>query len=339
MNVTNIDVGQVEIRGGHFADARLWFDAPGEVKAGTILARATEVAEVDTDVTVTADGGNTGDGTVSAIVVSTAEAVVGEYTLTCTDEATNGGTFELRNPDGTLIGTLVMDAGAGASTVFTVGGLQITITDGSEDFDEGDTFTLEVETTGDTRDDLLVPFAPGGANGYNVPKYVLPYDVPSSTEQNVSVEAASGNTGDGTVTATLTETLESLGAYRLVCTGQETNGGTFSLYAPDGEELADDLELDAGAGSSTVFHVAGFRIVITDGDVDFASDDEFVLLVQERLAIKSVRVLQSGEVARERLVIHEDGDGSNVTPVIRDALRGVGIVATPRKQLSQLDNQ
>src|SRR5690606_6958496 len=339
MNVTNIDVGQVEIRGGHFADARLWFDAPGEVKAGTILARATEVAEVDTEVTVTADGGNTGDGTVSAIVVSTAEAVVGEYTLTCTEEAPNGGTFELRNPDGTLIGTLVMDAGDGASTVFTVGGLQITITDGSSDFDEGDTFTLEVETTGDARDDLLVPFAPGGANGYNAPKYVLTYDVASSTEQSVSVEAGSGNTGDGTVTATLTEPLESLGAYRLVCTGQEINGGTFSLYAPDGEELADDLELDAGAGSSTVFHVAGFRIVITAGDTDFASDDEFVLLVQETLAIKSVRVLQSGEVARERLVIHEDGDGSNVTPAIRDALRGVGIVATPRKQLSQLDNQ
>lgn len=338
MNVTNIDVGQVEIRGGHFADARLWFGAPGEVKAGTILARATEVAEVDTEVTVTADGGNTGDGTVSAIVVSTAEAVVGEYTLTCTAEEGNGGTFELRNPDGTLIGTLVMDAGAGASTVFTVGGLQITITDGSEDFDEGDTFTLEVETTGDERNDLLVPFAPAGTDGHNVPRYVLTYDVPSSTEQNVSVEADSGNTGDGTVTATLTETLESLGAYRLVCTATETNGGTFSLHAPDGEELADDLELDAEAGS-TVFHVAGFRIVITDGDVDFASDDEFVLLVQETLAIKSVRVLQSGEVARERLVIHEDGDGSNVTPVIRDALRGVGIVATPRKQLSQLDNQ
>lgn len=338
MNVTNIDVGQVEIRGGHFADARLWFGAPGEVKAGTILARATEVAEVDTEVTVTADGGNTGDGTVSAIVVSTAEAVVGEYTLTCTGEAANGGTFELRNPEGTLIGTLVMDAGAGASTVFTVGGLQITITDGSEDFDEGDTFTLEVETTGDERNDLLVPFAPAGTDGHNVPRYVLTYDVPSSTEQNVSVEADSGNTGDGTVTATLTETLESLGAYRLVCTATETNGGTFSLHAPDGEELADDLELDAEAGS-TVFHAAGFRIVITDGDVDFASDDEFVLLVQETLAIKSVRVLQSGEVARERLVIHEDGDGSNVTPVIRDELRGVGIVATPRKQLSQLDNQ
>lgn len=338
MNVTNIDVGQVEIRGGHFADARLWFGAPGEVKAGTILARATKVAEVDTEATVTADGGNTGDGTVSAIVVSTAEAVVGEYTLTCTGEAANGGTFELRNPEGTLIGTLVMDAGAGASTVFTVGGLQITITDGSEDFDEGDTFTLEVETTGDERNDLLVPFAPAGTDGHNVPRYVLTYDVPSSTEQNVSVEADSGNTGDGTVTATLTETLESLGAYRLVCTATETNGGTFSLHAPDGEELADDLELDAEAGS-TVFHAAGFRIVITDGDVDFASDDEFVLLVQEKLAIKSVRVLQSGEVARERLVIHEDGDGSNVTPAIRDALRGVGIVATPRKQLSQLDNQ
>src|SRR5690606_11095072 len=101
MNVTNIDVGRVEIKGGRFADARLWFDAPGTVKAGTILARATEVPKVDTEATVTADGGNTADGLVSAIVVSVPDAVVGDYTLTCTDEATNGGKFELRNPHGT----------------------------------------------------------------------------------------------------------------------------------------------------------------------------------------------------------------------------------------------
>src|SRR5690606_26558209 len=203
-----------------------------------------------------------------AIVVSTAEAVVGEYTLTCTEEAPNGGTFELRNPDGTLIGKLVMDAGDGASTVFTVGGLQITITDGSSDFDEGDTFTLEVETTGDARDDLLVPFAPGGANGYNAPKYVLTYDVASSTEQSVSVEAGSGNTGDGTVTGTLKETPKPLGASPIGCRGDGTKRGPFPVDPPDGEGLAGGLELDAGGGSSAGLQVAGFRIVITAGDTD-----------------------------------------------------------------------
>lgn len=339
MNVANIDTGAVEVRNGRFLDAKLWFDAPGTVAAGTILARATEVPAVDTALDVTPAGGNTGDGTVTGIVVSTNEAVVGEYTLTCTGEEAHGGTFELRNPSGTLIGTLAMDAGSGDSTVFTVGGLQITITDGSEDFDEGDEFALEVTTTGDSRTDLLVPFAPSGSDGYNVPKYVLTYDVSSSTELGVSVAADGGNTGDGTVTASLLGEVEKLGAYVLACSAEAANGGTFTLTDPDGEELADDLVLDAGAGASTVFHIAGLRIVITDGDEDFDTGDVFTITVREDLAIKAIRALASGEVNEGRLVIHADGDGDNITNAHLDTLRSYDIVATPVGQLSQLDNQ
>lgn len=339
MQVSNIDTGAIEVRRGVFLDAKLWFDAPGSVPAGTILARPTAVEVVDEDVDVTPDGGNTGDGTVTAIVVSTVEAVVGEYTLSCTAEAANGGTFELRDPDGTLVDTLVMDAGAGASTVFVAAGLQITITDGDEDFDEGDTFTLEVTTSGTSRSDVLVPFDPDGSNGYEAPKYVLTYPVASKTELTVDVDADGGNTGDGTVAASVVGELSELGQYRLVCTATASNGGTFSLFDPTGDELADDIVLTAGAGNTSVFFRAGFRLAITDGDADFASDDEFVITVLERLAPVSIRALAQGQVNEDRLIIVKDGDGANITPAHSDALRNYGIVPTPVSQLAQLDNQ
>ncbi len=339
MQVSNSDTGAIEIKGGVFIDAKLWFDAPGTVAAGTILARATEVQEVDEAVDVTPGGGNTGDGTAAAIVVSTNQAVVGEYTLECTATAANGGTFELRNPSGTLIGTLVMEAGAGASTVFIAGGLQITITDGDADFAAEDTFTLEVTATGDARDDLVVPFDPAGSDGYQVPKYVLTYPVASSIELSVAVAADGGNTGDGTVAASVVGDVSPLGEYRLVCTATASHGGTFALFDPTGEELADDLVLTAGSGNTSVFHLAGLRLAITDGAADFAADDEFTITVLERLAVAAIRALAEGQINRDRLIIHKDGDGDNITTAKQDALRSYGIVPTPVSQLAQLDNQ
>lgn len=338
MQVSNIDTGAIEVKDGRFLDARLWFDAPGTVAAGTILARATEVPEVDEEVDVTPGVGNAGDGTVTAIVVSTNQAVVGEYTLLCTAVEAHGGTFELRNPSGTLIGTLELDAGAGAATTFVVGGLQITITDGDADFEADDEFTLEVTTTGDARDDLLVPLDPDGSDGYDEPKYVLTYAVASATALSVAVVAGT-NVGNGTAAASVVDEVSPLGQYRLVCTLAAAHGGTFSLFDPTGEELADDLVLTPGVGNTTVFETAGLRLTITDGTTDFDEDDEFTVTVLERLGIASIRALAEGQVNRDRLIIHKDGDGDNITVPQREELRNYGIVPTPVSQLAQLDNQ
>jgi hypothetical protein len=338
MQVSNIDTGAIEIKDGEFFDAKLWFDAPGTVAAGTILARPTSVDVVDEDVDVTADGENTGDGTVTAIVVSTDETVVGEYTLTCSAAAANGGTFQLRNPSGTLLATLVMTPAAGGSTVFVTSGLQITITDGDANFAVDDLFTLEVTATGDSRDDVVVPFDPAGSDGYNAPKYVLTYPVPSRTELSVDVDADGGNTGDGTAAASIVGDVSELGQYRLVCTTATANGGTFTLSSPTGVVLG-TVVLTVGAGTTSVFQIAGFRLAITDGDTNFALDDEFVLTVLERLAVVPVRVLAQGRINRDRLIIAKDGDGDNITAAHCDALRSYGIVPSPVSQLAQLDNQ
>lgn len=54
---------------------------------------------------------------------------------------------------------------------------------------------------------------------------------------------------------------------------------------------------------------------------------------------KSVRVMVSGDVRKERLIINADGDGSNVDTAVLDQLRDFGLVAVDVNELGGLDNQ
>jgi len=104
--------------------------------------------EYSADGVVTADGGNTGDGTVTAVTAND-KAVSGSYNLECIEAVTNGGVFKLEDPSGNIVASdLTIDVGAGAATIFTVAGLTFTITDGATDFAAGDKFTLAIETGG-----------------------------------------------------------------------------------------------------------------------------------------------------------------------------------------------
>lgn len=104
--------------------------------------------EYQADGTVTADGSNTGDGTVTAVVAGAVPA--GDYNLECTVAVTNGGVFKLEDPNGNIIASeLRMDAGAGAATIFVAAGITFTITDGATDFVVGDKFTLAIESAGE----------------------------------------------------------------------------------------------------------------------------------------------------------------------------------------------
>lgn len=89
----------------------------------------------------------TGDGTITALatVISAVKAIVGDYVLTCTEAVTHGGIFKISDPNGATIATgLAMTASTGAATVFEVGGLTFTLTDGATDFVAADFFTISV---------------------------------------------------------------------------------------------------------------------------------------------------------------------------------------------------
>ena len=232
LEITNIDLGSVELENNKFDDELLTFPGASTALEGTILSRKV----VDDAITPAADGGNTGDGTVTVASVVTGPVVplVGAYNLEIVEAVTNGGVLKLEDPNGALVAEkLTMTVGAGAATVFEVAGMTFTITDGSTDFVLGDKFSLTVAADG-----KMVFFATDGAGGAQIPTEVL-------SRETVSTGA---------------------------------------------------------------------------GDVP-------------------VRPIVSGKVRRERLVIEADGDGSNVTDVIIDQLRSIGIVALSVRELNILDNQ
>lgn len=231
ITITNVDLGSVILKGAEFRDDLLFFTGAGTVVEGTILARKA----VDDTVTPTADAGNTGEGTVTlATVFGAIIPMVGDYNLEVTEAVVNGGVFKLENPNGVLSSFgLILTVGAGAATIFTLSGLQFTVTDGDTDFVVGDKFSLAVTGNG-----KLVPYAVDGIGGAQIPKTVLSYDV------------------------------------------------------------------------------------IADGAGD-----------------ESIRSIISGCVRTQRLIIDNDGDGSNITDAILDQLRDFSITPIDVGELSQLDNQ
>ncbi len=214
---TEIDIFSIELEGGKFRDETLNFAGADTFVKGTILARrAVAIATTET-----MDGGNTGNGTLTlaTVVGGTTVPLVGTYVVNCVELATHGGTFELVDPNGAIIiGSLVMLAGAGVTTVFEAGGLQFSITDGSTDFAVGDTGTIIVAADGD-----LVIFAIAGAAGAQNPIAVLTYEVTKSGSGDLPIRAlVAGEVsrdrliidadGDGSnITDTILDTLRSAG--------------------------------------------------------------------------------------------------------------------------------
>lgn len=133
-----------------------------------VLKNLTVMAKKNLTVptTGTADGGNTGNGTVTGVAagVGGIQLLVGAYVLTCTFVVTNGGVFKLEDPNGNIIAdNLTLRVGAGLLTSFSVGGLVFIITDGGTDFAATDFFTITTVAVG-----KYVPLNPAGVDGSQI---------------------------------------------------------------------------------------------------------------------------------------------------------------------------
>ena len=143
----------------------LKFEAPNlySREAITILAgdgsdRTLIVGEVigkrtKSTVTVTADGGNTGDGTTGTVTLGTS-AETGTYTLTCITAAANAGTFQVQTPKGYLLPNLEV------GQTYAGDHLNLTLSDGATDFVVGDTFSFGI-----SGDDKVVALDLVGVDG------------------------------------------------------------------------------------------------------------------------------------------------------------------------------
>lgn len=136
---------------GIYATESLISEAPGDrsreavtVKSGQNLVAGAVIATILTGTSASAakSGGNTGNGTftLDATTPILPGAKLGVYTLRCIAAATNNGTFRLEDPDGIVLGDVVMAAGAGAVAEQIKGALA----DGSTDFAVGDGFDITI---------------------------------------------------------------------------------------------------------------------------------------------------------------------------------------------------
>ena len=137
--------------------------------AADTVARLTILGRILVAIgTATADGSNTGDGTVTeyALAATGAPAKIGSYILTCIEAVTNGGVFKFVDPDGKLVADdITILAGAGGVIVFIGDGMTFKITDAATDFIVGDFFTLTIGVG-----TLLYAFySPTGTNGVSIP--------------------------------------------------------------------------------------------------------------------------------------------------------------------------
>jgi hypothetical protein len=168
--VTNNDLGTVIFKDAVHDDIILKFPGADTYVEGTIMARKQIVDAI----AAVADGGNTGDGTVTAgsVVAGDVIPLVGAYVLTVSTGVANGGIWKLEDPNGNLIAdNLVMEVGAGLATTFVAGGMQFTITDGGTDFAAADFFTLTIVVDGD-----VVIYDVAGVGGAQIPEMILTYE-------------------------------------------------------------------------------------------------------------------------------------------------------------------
>jgi hypothetical protein len=120
----------------------------GKITAGGVVSAARA-----------ADAGNTGNGVMTlANPAFAAGAKLGVYNVICIEPSTNGGTFEVIDPDGVAIGHAVVGA------AFT-GNVKFTIADGATDFAAGDLIAITLSQAAGADDGKVMEWDPAATDG------------------------------------------------------------------------------------------------------------------------------------------------------------------------------
>lgn len=179
-------------------------------KRGAVLGKIT----VGAASSAAKSGGNTGTGTLTMDVTTPvlAGAKPGVYQVRFTAAATNNGTFRVTDPDGFVLGDVVMAAGAGAWS----NDIKFAVADGGTDFIVGDGFDVTV-AAGSNKYKLSVAAA---VDGSAVPAVILAEDCDASGGDKVTVAYFAATVdenaltyGAGHTAATVREPLRDVGIY------------------------------------------------------------------------------------------------------------------------------
>lgn len=161
---------------GIYATESFISEAPGDrsreavvVASGQNLKACAVLATIVSGTVASAakSGGNTGNGTftLDATTPLLLDAKLGVYTLRCIAAAANNGTFRLEDPDGNVLGDIVMAAGAATVSEQIKGALA----DGSSDFIVGDGFDITVSAIVEKE----AEYNPAGTNGSQIATGIL----------------------------------------------------------------------------------------------------------------------------------------------------------------------
>lgn len=110
----------------------------------------------------------TGNGVMTLLSLGS-EFEAGSYRVECTAAVTNGGTFSIEAPGGSMLESLILTAGAGTTTAYTSEQINFSITDGSTDFIVGDYFYVVVFGGSNS----VVAWDPTGVDGREDPYGIL----------------------------------------------------------------------------------------------------------------------------------------------------------------------
>ncbi len=141
---------------GNRSRENVTFAANQDIPAGGVIALLAQAGGVTTSGAAVA--GNTGNGVLTlANPAVNSKAKNGTYKLTCIEEGSNAGKFQVEDPTGVVIGTATVGAAFNKEIKFT-------IADGATDFKTGDAFEIKVgvENPGDLQ---AVAYDPDATDG------------------------------------------------------------------------------------------------------------------------------------------------------------------------------
>lgn len=157
---------------GERSREKVTIESGQDLVAGHVLGQV-----VAGSTSASADGGNTGDGTIGSISVQ-AGAKEGDYVVTFIEPGTDAGDFQVEDPDGENVGTGTV------GSAFTGGGIQFTISDGAADFVAGDQFTITVSGSDEYKE-----YDPTATDGSSTAVAVLygPVDASAGAEEGTII--------------------------------------------------------------------------------------------------------------------------------------------------------
>lgn len=145
-----------------------------DLSMGAVIGKVTKSIPT----TGTADGENTGQGTVTD-VTGGKDAKLGIYTLECIVIASGAGTFKVTSPDGDAL----PDAEVG--TAYVNDQINFTINDGDPDFALGDIFTIEVSAGSGKMTELDLDGVDGSREAYGF--VIADYDASLADVEGVAI--------------------------------------------------------------------------------------------------------------------------------------------------------